>query len=94
MKSIITDKKECWVCGDTQHLHEHHIFFGTGKRQISEREGLKVWLCPKHHNFSKEAVHFNPELDKELKILGETTWCEKNDKTPEDFIELMGKNYL
>ena len=93
MKSIITDKKECWVCGTTQGLHEHHLYFGA-KRKISEREGLKVWLCGRHHNLSNEGVHFNPELDRELKILGETVWCEKNAKTPEDFIKLMGRNYL
>lgn len=94
MKSIITDKKECWVCGTTQGLHEHHIYPGYGRRKISEREGLKLWLCGRHHNLSDEGVHFNPELDKELKILGETIWCEKHGKTPEDFIKLMGRNYL
>lgn len=94
MKSIITDRKECYVCGTTYNLHEHHIFEGTGKRKISEREGLKLWLCGRHHNLSKEGVHFNKELDKELKVLGETKWCEINNKTPEDFIKIIGRNYL
>lgn len=94
MKSIITDKKECYVCGTPYNLHEHHIFYGYGKRRISEHEGLKVWLCGCHHNLSNEGVHFNRDLDKELKILGETIWCEKHNKTPDDFINLMGRNYL
>ena len=94
MKSIIQDKKECYVCGQFYGLHDHHIFYGTGKRRISEREGLKVWLCGKHHNQSNYGVHFDKDLDKELKIIAETIWCEKNNKTPEDFIKVMGRNYL
>ena len=94
MKSIIQDTRECWVCGNTHNLHSHHIFFGSGRRHISEREGLKVWLCAYHHNMSDEGVHFNPDLDRRLKILGETVWCEKNEATPDDFIKLMGRNYL
>lgn len=94
MKSIIQKERECWVCGNTIGLHSHHIFYGSGRRNISEREGLKVWLCARHHNASDEGVHYNGDLDRRLKILGETVWCEKNEATPDDFIKLMGRNYL
>lgn len=70
------------------------VFYGQGRRNISEREGLKVWLCARHHNASDEGVHYNGDLDRRLKILGETVWCEKNEATPDDFIRLIGRNYL
>ena len=66
MKSIIQDEKVCIVCGSTNTV-EHHCFFGTANRKLSEKYGLKVYLCPYHHNMSDEGVHFNKELDDEIK---------------------------
>lgn len=41
-KSILQDKKESYLTGATYNLEEHHIFFGTANRKISEKYGLKV----------------------------------------------------
>ena len=42
MKSILQNKKESYISGQTYELEEHHIYFGTGKRKISEKSGFKV----------------------------------------------------
>jgi len=57
MKSIMHDKRDgtCYLCmaaGDYSRqtcLEEHHCIHGTANRQLSERWGLKVYLCPAHH---------------------------------------------
>jgi hypothetical protein len=49
MNSILQDKKECFRCHNADQLEIHHIFFGNANRKLSERDGLKVYLCAKHH---------------------------------------------
>ena len=92
MKSIIQENKECWVCGTTQDIHEHHIIYGTANRRLSEKYGLKVWLCAKHHNMSKDGVHQNRELDLRLKQLAQKRFEEEYPN--EDFLKVFGRNFL
>jgi len=65
--SIIQTDKQCYVCETTYGLHNHHIFFGTGDKKISDDNGFTVWLCGYHHNLSDNGVHFDKSLDTELK---------------------------
>lgn len=92
-KSIIQEKKECYICGQTQNLHMHHCYFGA-KRKISETNGFKVWLCGYHHNQSNEGVHGKDghKLDLFLKRICQREYEKKHNR--EDFINLIGKNYL
>lgn len=92
MKSIIQSEKECYVCKTTRCLHDHHIFRGP-YRKMSEKLGMKVWLCVDHHTGSNEAVHNNKELDLYLKRLAQIKY-EKVYGTREDFREAFGRNYL
>lgn len=94
MKSILQDKKECLVCKATNNLHVHHVFEGFGRRSISEREGLTVYLCVYHHNGSNHSVHLNPHLELKIKRWAEKKWLEHTGKTIEDFIKLFTKSYL
>lgn len=93
MKSVLQKNKECYVCGTTLNLHDHHIFFGTSNRKQSEKRGLKVWLCGKDHNLSNEGVHFNKELDTHLKKLSQE-YYEEHCGTREQFIKEFGKSVL
>lgn len=70
MKSIIQEERECIVC-KSQNVEEHHVFYGTANRRLSEKYGLKVWLCPMHHRDSRWGVHFNKELDSRMKEIAE-----------------------
>lgn len=71
-KSILQSDKECYLCRKrynlrtTRGLEEHHILFGRGRRELSERYGLKVWLCHNHHNEPPLGVHFDPAARREL----------------------------
>ena len=90
MKSIISNEKRCFVCGNFC-VHKHHIF-GGANRSISEKNGFTVYLCPIHHNMSDYGVHFNKALDLQLKQL-----CQKEYEkthTREEFMKLIGKNFL
>ena len=93
MKSIISNEKECNVCGYTRDIHKHHIFFNTANRKISERQGCWCYLCARHHNMSDEGIHFNKELDTKIKRLCQEKWEEING-TRDEFIRTFGKSYL
>ena len=94
MKSIMQDKKECFITRCPVNLHEHHIFYGTGKRKLSEKYGLKVWLKADLHNMSNDGVHQNPngELDLMLKKSAQRKFEEVYPDL--DFKTIFGKNYL
>ncbi len=92
MKSIMQTERRCYICGAINGLHEHHIFFGTGNRKVSERNGFKCWLCGRHHNLSEEGVHFNRQLDLRLKMACQAKYEEHHSRR--EFMALIGKNYL
>lgn len=94
MKSIIQDTKECYVTGSTYNLHEHHIFFGTSLRRLSEKYGLKIWLRPELHNMTNDGIHFNHDFDMEIKQMAQDKAMEHYGWSTEDFIKIFGRNYL
>jgi hypothetical protein len=92
MRSIVSNEKVCLICGTTLNLHRHHILYGSGKRQLSEKYGCWCYLCAKHHNMSNEGVHFNKVLDNKLKGLAQKRFKEVYPQL--EFIKIFGKNYL
>lgn len=93
MKSILSNERECYVCGYTETLNRHHIYAGVSNRKQSEKYGCWVYLCARHHNMSDVGVHFNKALDTELKQTCQKEW-EKRNGTREDFIRTFGRSYL
>ena len=91
--SILQDDKRCYVCNTKDNIHIHEVFFGKNRKKSIE-DGCCVYLCGKHHNQSKDGVHFNHKLDLELKKQMELYWLKTYNKTIEDFIKRYGKNYL
>lgn len=91
-KSIISNEKCCLICSTTFNIHKHHIFFGSGRRVLSEKYGCWCYLCGVHHNLSNAGVHFNKELDNELKAKTQKLFEEKYPEL--DFLKIFGKNYL
>lgn len=92
-KSIVQDDmSKCYICGTTQNLHTHEIFFGNSDRKKSIQYGLYVRLCGYHHNQSNDGVHFNKDLNRFFKRLGQIKFEKKygHDK----FMEVFHKNYL
>lgn len=92
--SILQDEKVCYITGQTNNLHKHHIYFGAGMRQISEKHGFWVYLDGWLHNQSNEGVHGKNghELDLMLKQHAQQKYEETHSR--EEFMKLIGKNYL
>lgn len=94
MKSIIQkDKNECYMCGSQQWLEEHHIFEGAN-RKLSEKYGLKVYLCHYCHNEPPRGVHFNKDNMLLLKQQGQIAFMNYYNKTIEEFRAIFGTNKL
>lgn len=101
MKSIMQEKNgTCYLCrlledDDFPKLtQEHHVVFGTSGRALSEKYGLKVYLCLRHHlhDGGPDAVHRNPQI---RKLLCEKAQIEFEKHYPgKSFREIFGKNYI
>lgn len=100
MKSIMQDKQahNCYLCMmlhsdfSEKQTQEHHVIFGTANRRLSEKYGLKVYLCLEHHEAGREAVHRNAQIalmvKKEAQRAFEKRWPGL------DFRKIFGKNFL
>lgn len=91
-KSIIQNERKCLICDEVEHLHKHHVFYGTANRSLSEKYGCWVWLCPWHHNMSMNSVHANHRMDIELKQRTQRKFEETH--TREEFMRIFGRNWL
>lgn len=92
MRSIISNERQCLICGNIYNLHKHHIFYAAGRRPISEKYGCWCYLCARHHNMSSEGVHFNKTLDLRLKQHAQKKF---EAVYPDlDFLQIFHKNYL
>lgn len=101
MKSVIQNKEagQCYLCRllDRDYSikpirEEHHVMGGTANRRLSEKYGLKVYLCLNHHRFGPKAVHKNAEVAELLHKEAQKAflWIYPN----LDFRKIFGKNYL
>lgn len=90
-RSIVQAEKECWFCGARVMLEEHHIFAGTANRKISEKYGLKVWLCHRHHT-GTDGAQYDPDLNLLLKQEAQKAF--EVHHTRREWMDLIRKNYL
>jgi hypothetical protein len=90
-KIILQDTKECYLTHRTDGLALHHIFYGNGKRSLSDKYGLTVWLRHEWHT-GLGGVHFNATLDKELKQMAQRAFEKVYGHNR--FMELFGRSYL
>ena len=93
MKSILQNKKESYISGNTYNLEEHHIFFGTANRKVSEKNGLKVWLTSEEHR-GTYGVHGKLGRDLDIRLKQDAQKKYEETHTREEFIKLIGKSYL
>lgn len=92
-RSIIQkDMSCCFVCGSTRMLQTHEIYFGTANRQKSIDWGCYVKLCSRHHNGSDAGVHYNKQLNLNLKQLCQRKFEELHGR--EMFMQTFRRNYL
>ena len=93
VKSILQDEKKCYITGQTNNLHLHHIYRGVN-RKISDKHGFVVYLAGWLHNQSDEGVHGKKgkELDLMLKRHCQMKFEETHSR--EEFMAIIGRNYL
>jgi hypothetical protein len=72
-RTLYSEERECIRC-ERPDVHRHHIFYGTGRRDVSEREGCWAYLCGPHHNLSRHGVHFDHGYDEWLKKDCQRRW--------------------
>lgn len=101
IKSIMQDKEagQCYLCCLLHRDYsiktvrqEHHVMGGTANRKLSEKYGLKVYLCPWHHLYGPEAVHKNAEIAEMLHKEAQKAFMRSYPEL--DFRATFGKNYL
>lgn len=88
------DSTRCAICGKEHGLHKHHIFFGTANRQLSEEDGMVVYLCPECHENGSRAVHRNHETDLALKQAAERVWMADREADEDAFRARYGRSWL
>ncbi len=98
-KSILKTRKGiCYLCshlnGDysTKPTEEHHILYGGGRREKSEEEGVKVYLCVDHHREGQQAVHRSRETRELLCRIAQEEY--ERTHTHDEWMQIAGKNYL
>lgn len=108
MSKSIMHRKDgtCYLCAKLHggdhwiypHVEEHHAVYGDfgANRDLAEHYGLKVYLCPAHHQNSPEAVHHNGKRGEEMRrILSEDAQRAFEERHPDlSFREIFGINYL
>jgi hypothetical protein len=106
MKSIMQPESDrgCYLCEIINNDYspkltrqEHHIFGGPN-RKWSEKFGLKVKLCLRHHegdiSGQKSAVH-RPDLNNYADILHIRAQREfEKNHTRKEFTDIFGRNYI
>lgn len=99
MKSIMHDKSSgtCYLCmldGDYQRrtgLQEHHVIFGTSGRKLSEKYGLKVYLCVQHHTIGPAAVHNNQQTARYLQAKAQEAFEKQHSHA--EWMQIFGRDY-
>ena len=92
MKSIIQKDKECFWCFKRSNLESHHIYSGKN-RDNSEKYGLKVWLCHKHHRGEYWAHGRSGKyVNRHLRRIGQIHF--EKEYPDLSFADIFGRNYI
>jgi hypothetical protein len=92
-KSIIQQgEPRCFYCGSRVGLERHHVLGGTANRKLSEKYGLWVYCCNRHHTDPKEGVQYNRQMNQSLKRLAQIAFEARHSRA--EWMEAFRKNYL
>lgn len=101
MKSILTEYTELSAFSVRPKECTHHLIYGSGLRELADRDGLTIPLCNDEHNIctngdKTKLIHGNMAAEKLSKMLGQEAWeayhlckilAEIKDVTPEEVRE-------
>lgn len=80
-----------WCAGSHEKLDRHEIFGGSNRKKSKEL-GLWVMLC--HNSCHLNGAHKHIAINLKLKKIGQRKAMKHYGWTTEDFIKIIGKNYL
>lgn len=90
-RSILSDERRCWFCGSMVGLERHHIMSGTANRKLSEKYGLTVWLCRRHHT-GTDGAQYDPDMNRQLRQDAQCAFERKYGHA--EWMRIFGKNYM
>lgn len=90
-KSIMQTEKQCYICGAQTGLESHHVLAGTANRKVSEKYGLTVWLCHRHHTGTDGAQYGK---DKNQWLKEEAQKAFERIHSHDEWMRVIGRNYL
>lgn len=86
---LVEDMEHCVECGH-ENPQEHHVFYGTANRKISDQDGMIIPLCLRcHANLHNDP---NKTLDRKWRHIAQAKYEETH--TREEFRKRYGKSYL
>lgn len=93
--SVLQGKsKRCYFTdAETGALEKHHIYFGSGLRQISDKHGFWVWLKPEWHR-GTQGVHGRDGHKIDLTLKRDCQRRFEQTHSREEFMAIVGRNYL
>jgi len=92
--SILQGKqKACYITGSDGVLEKHHIYFGRGWRDISDKNGFWVFLTPELHR-GTNGVHGRDGHALDILLKQDCQRKFEETHTREEFMNLIGRNYL
>lgn len=74
MKSIVTKYMDISILSGKPMECMHHLIFGNGLREKSDKYGLIVPLTNDEHNMSLESIHLSRYGSHLSKIIGQLAW--------------------
>ena len=93
--SVLQGKeKSCYLTNCDYDLQKHHIYFGCGMRDISDKHGFWVWLIPAYHTTTDQGVHCRKGHGLDMRLKRECQAAFEKDHTREEFMAIVGRNYL
>lgn len=68
------------------------MVFGRANRKLSEKYGLKVYLCLWHHTEGPEAVHHNARLRQQLEEDAQRAFMKTH--SLDEWMSVFGRNFI
>ena len=108
MRSVVTRYEDYSVFSGSPAECVHHLCFGSGMRDLSEKFGLWIPCLHTEHNMSPKGlinqIHANPRAEDLSKMLGEIAFekeyyrrqCVSDDSDParDEFMKIFGRAYI
>ena len=87
-------ERRCYLTGE-EHipLEKHHIYFGPGKRKVSDKHGFWVWLKPIYHR-GTAGVHGRDGHRLDMRLKQDCQRAFEKEYSRKEFMKIIGRNYL